>query len=255
MPGHRCRVCSEGCFLTLQFRNGTITPVRFATDCSAPVQGLNVADCQHMSDIGMAGMGDNSFANNGHIWIGGDGPNTFTFTNRAATGVPITLILWDNPAGDYQSSFMNVRTPKVSYSLPNVGDSVTVSLGNGISGGWSALNGQRTTLSPYGQIFNTWGEFTTGDYATVDISRLVNMGGNIQSVQVSTGCVADMNLCSFTCKNGAIACGDSGTYDLLSCDPTTNPYASTGTYDGINPEGGCQGWSNGGHLDITLASY
>lgn len=212
-------------------------------------------DCQHMNDIGMAGMGDNIFGNNGYIWIGDDGPNTFTFTNAAAQALPMTLILWDNPVGDYQSSFMNVRTPKISYSLSNVGDSVTISLANGISGGWATLNNHVTTLSQYGQVFNTWGEFTTGDYATVDVSREVNMGGNIQSIQVATGCVADMNLCSFQCNNGQNSCGDSGTYNLLGCTPDVNPNSSTGTYDGINPEGGCMGWANGGHLDVTLGSY
>lgn len=208
-----------------------------------------------MTNIGMAGQGENHFGSNGYIWIGDDGPNTFTFTNRAAQNVPITLIMWDFPPNDYEASFMNVRAPKISYSLPNVGDSVTISLENGISGGWSTLNEHLTTLSQYGQIFNTWGEFTTGQYATVDVSRLVNMGGNVQTVNVATGCVADMDRCSFHCKNGANSCGDSGSYDLLNCSPDSNPNASTGTYDGINPEGGCQGWSNGGHLDIALGNY
>lgn len=224
-------------------------------DCGALVSGLNFDDCQHMSNIGMAGMGDNIVGNNGYIWIGNDGPNTFTFTNTAAQNVPITLILWDFPANDYEASFMNVRRPKISYSLPNPGASVTISLGNGISGGWSTLNEHLTTLSQYGQIYNTWGEFTTGDFATVDVSRLVNMGGNIQSVHVPSGCTTDMNMCSFHCKNGANTCGDSGTYDLLNCTPDVNPNASTGTYDGINPEGGCMGWNGGGHLDISLSNY
>ena len=205
-----------------------------------------------MSSIGMAGMGDNVVGNNGYIWIGDDGPNTFTFTNNAGDGSPITLIMWDFPIDDYEASFMNVRNPKVSYSLPSPGDSVTISLQNGISGGWSSLNNRQTTLSQFGQIYNTWGEFTTGDSATVNISRLVNMSGNQYSVSVPGGCRADMDMCSFHCKNGVNECGESETYDLLGCTPDVNPNSSYGTYDGINPEGGCQGWSNGGHLDISL---
>jgi hypothetical protein len=223
--------------------------------CSSLVTGLSSADCQWMSSIGMAGQGTNAVSNNGNIWIGGDGPNTFTFTNQASSpsAVPVTLILWDNPANDYQSSFMNVRTPKISYSLPNVGNSVTISLANGVSGGWAALNNRATTLSQYGQIYNTWGEFTTGSYATVDVTRLVNMGGNTMSVKVSTGCVSNMNTCVFTCNSGN-TCGDSGSYSLLNCAAGSQPGASYGVYDG-NPSGGCQGWSNGGHLDISLGRY
>ncbi|KFH48517.1 hypothetical protein ACRE_006700 [Hapsidospora chrysogenum ATCC 11550] len=217
------------------------------------VGGLSFDDCQHMANIGMAGMGDNVFGNNGYIWVGNDGPNTFTFTNRGSA--PTTLILWDNPQGDYESSFMNVRRPKVSYSLPNSGDSVTISLGNGISGGWSTLTGRATTLSRWGQIYNTWGEFTTGDWATVDVSRLVNMRGDGLSVRVATGCLTNMDTCSFHCKNNANECGESGTYDLVNCDPATNPFAAVGTWDGINPEGGCQGWTNGGHLDVSLGTW
>ena len=235
---------------TMTLRDGTS---RLAPDCTSLVEGVSFDDCQRMADIGMAGIGENIFGGNGHIWIGDDGPNTFTFTNQGSE--PTILVLWDNPLGDYESSFMNVRTPKVSYSLPNLGDSVTVSLENGISGGWSTLTGLSTTLSTWGQIYNTWGEFTTGDWATVNVSRLVNMGGDGMSISVATGCRTNMDTCSFHCKGGANECGDSGSYDLVNCDPNTNPFASIGTWDGINPEGGCQGWSNGGHLDISLGTW
>jgi hypothetical protein len=201
----------------------------------------------------MAGQGINARSPNGNVWIGNDGPNRFTFTNRASSPSPVsvTLILWDQAPGDYQASFMNVRRPKISYSLPNVGDSVTVSLANGVSGGWAALTDHATTLSQYGQISNTWGEFTTGNSATVDVSRLVNMGGNKMSIKVSTGCVSNMNTCVFTCKSGN-TCGTSGSYDLTNCANGSQPGASYGVWDG-NPSGGCQGWSNGGgSLAISL---
>ncbi|KAJ9136556.1 effector 5 protein [Pleurostoma richardsiae] len=224
--------------------------------CRTLAYGLSAADCQHMSDIGMAGQGANPTSNNGVVWIGSDGPNTFTFTNQATnpSPVPVALILWNAPSGDYQASFMNVRTPQISYSLPNTGDSVTISVANGISGAWAALNNQVTVLSQYGQIYNTWGEFTTGQYATVDISREVNMGGNVMSLKVAaSGCVANMYTCAFQCKSGN-TCGSSGTYDLVNCAAGSQPGASYGTYDG-NPSGGCTGFSNGGHLDIELARY
>jgi hypothetical protein len=204
-----------------------------------------------MSDIGMAGQGYNPTSNNGQIWIGNDGPNTFTFTNHAGVS-QFTLIIWNNPSGDYQSSFMNVRVSQVSYSLA-IDQSVTISIANGVSGGWAGLYNGVTTLSQYGQIYNTWGEFTTGDYATVDVSREVNMGGNAMSINLDSGCVSNMSQCVFTCKNGN-TCGDSGTYDLLNCAAGSQPGANTGTYDGINPEGGCQGFANGGHGSVSFTN-
>lgn len=49
-----------------------------------------------MSKIGMAGQGIDSLQHNNRAWIGGGGPNTFRFTNRAAnpSPVPVTLVLW-----------------------------------------------------------------------------------------------------------------------------------------------------------------
>lgn len=207
-----------------------------------------------MTNIGMAGVGDNIFGNNGYIWIGDDGPNRFRFTNVGSGS--LTLILWDFN-GDYEASFMNVRAPKISYSLTNPGDTVVISVNPAISLGWATLNNQQTTLSQYGQIFNTWGEATTGNggpgSATVNVSRLVNMNGNPQSVSVA-GCRADMDFCSFQCKFGALECGESGSYDLLNCTPDVNPNSGTGTFDGINPEGGCYGWDNGGDILVELGS-
>lgn len=200
-----------------------------------------------MSQIGMAGQGTNARTSSGHsIWLGSSGPNLFKFYNKASPAVPIILILWDNPAGDYQSSFMNVRTPKISYSIP-AGGVVTISLTNGVSGGWTALYNHKTTLSQYGQIYNTWGEFTTGNSATVDISREIHMAGNSIDAKVTTGCTANMNTCAFVCKSGD-TCGTSGSYNLVGC---TGKNAAYGTYNG-NPSGGCQGWSNGGQIDASF---
>lgn len=203
----------------------------------------------------MAGQGFNDLSSNGKIWLGNQGPNTFTFTNDATypSPVPVTIIVWYNAPYDYESSFMNVRRPLISYSLPNIGDKVTISLENGVSGGWAALNNHATHLSRYGQIYNTWGEFTTGDYATADVSREVNMSGNVMSLRVSGGCRSDMNTCVFKCKQGN-ECGEPYTYDLVNCEPGSQNGASYGIYDG-NPSGGCQGWSNGGHIDVSLGRY
>ena len=115
-----------------------------------------------MSAIGIVDQGVNSLGNNGRAWIGTDGPYTFTFHNQATnpSPVPVTLILWlfEN-AQDYQSMFVNVRRPYISVSLPNIGDSVTISLAASQIGAFAALNAEVSVLNQYGQVSNTWGEF------------------------------------------------------------------------------------------------
>jgi hypothetical protein len=189
-----------------------------------------------MSHIGMWGQGRNSRGNNGQAWIGNGGPNTITFYNHAR--FVVTLVLWTGA-----TSWVNVNQPQITWSLAP-GQRVTVSLANGVSGAWSGLYNHRTILVD-GQIFNTWGEFTTGGWATVDITREPNMGGNAMNAKVSTGCLADMNSCSFQCKSGN-RCGAAGSYKLVNC---VGPNKANGIDPWGQPSGGCQGWSNGGHID------
>lgn len=145
----------------------------------------------------------------------------------------------DNSNG-YASSFVTAHAPKLTISIP-YGSSVTVSMANGVTGAFTAIYRRVTAVSPNGQVFNTWGEFTTGNYATINVSRLPNMGGNQFAIRVSTGCVADNAHCAYICKSGN-TCWESGSYDLIGCSSQKNNNAY---YGGANPEGGCAGWSNG----------
>ncbi|TQW00875.1 cysteine synthase [Cordyceps javanica] len=220
-------------------------------NCNSPVWGLSREDCQHMSNIGFGSMGKNNGGNNGAIWVGNDGHTTFTFVNRADEGGPatITVVVWLQTDG--QSSFVNVRQPYVTWSLPNTGDSVTVSMAQGISGAFAALN-HRITILKDGQVFNTWGEWSTGPYATVDVSREPNMGGNRMEIQTSGGCHANMDRCVFKCKNGN-RCGRSGEYYLQNCEPGSqggNPHIGYDQWG--NPSGGCGGLENGGHATVEF---
>jgi hypothetical protein len=200
----------------------------------------------------MKGQGVNAVSNNGNIWIGGDGPNKFNFINRS--GASVILIIWDrlNDVDD-ASSFMKERIPQVSYSLPKSGDTVTISMANGKSGGLSSLNNRVTKLTGDGQIYNTWVEFHTGNYATVDVTRLINMSGNRVSVKVTeqSGCMTDMDTCVFVCKEGN-TCGVANSFDLRNCEAGSQPGASWGLDDKGQPSGGCQGWTNGGVLDVSF---
>jgi len=220
---------------------GLAALVSAGLDCSKPVAGLTQADCQHMSNIGMHSQGKNP-TGNAPIWVGNGGANRFNFKNSA--GVPVTLVFWQFPPGDYRASFMNAVTPAVTYSIADKA-SMTVSVNNGVSGAWAGLYNHATTLSPNGQIFNTWGEFTTGPWGTVDVSREVNMKGNGMSINLPGGCVSDMNTCSYHCNDPkAVTCGAAGSYTNVKCSgPNANPSPT---------DGGCQGLAKGGDIAVTF---
>ncbi|KAK4207738.1 hypothetical protein QBC37DRAFT_444314 [Rhypophila decipiens] len=234
--------------------------------CSPLAAGLSILDCIYLFQIGLVSQGSNplspSSSDGKHpIWIGSQGPNQFTFINSA--DVPVILIVWHMAPSDNQASFMNARGPAITYSLATTGSAVQVSIANEVFGGWAAIYNRTTRLTEYGQVDNTFGEFSTGNFATVDVSRLVNMRGDGMSISVlaassSSGddeqgvpCVSDMSTCVYACNDGmGDSCGAEGTYSLLNCQGQKESSQSWDA-DG-NPTGGCQGWSWGGRLDVVL---
>ncbi|KAL8314611.1 hypothetical protein RB597_007118 [Gaeumannomyces tritici] len=172
--------------------NGFLAKREFS--CAKTVEGLTASDCKYMSKMGMKGQGVNARKNPGSgIWVGEDGHNTFVFENESKGKV--TVIIWNKgtlPDGkpDYEGHCMNVRVPQVSWSLAK-GEKVTVSLSKEkVSGGFAAIYEGSTKINGFGQIDQTWGEFTTGDYATVDVSRLIRMDGEPMSMRTSVGTVS-----------------------------------------------------------------
>lgn len=147
---------------------------------------------------------------------------------------------------------MDARTPKITYSLPSQGSAVVVSIDNEVPGGWSTVYNYTTTLTEYGQMNNTFGEFNTGIFATTDVSRLVNMVGHPMTVVVKgSGCRSDMQTCVYMCaEEGVITCGRERSYRLENCQG--QPGAVVSNDEEGNPTGGCQGWSNGGHVDVIF---
>ncbi|KAK0625463.1 hypothetical protein B0T17DRAFT_508451 [Bombardia bombarda] len=251
VPGMEKAALNQGQLQPRKEHRAEISAVSESTaqfSCDTLVYGLNADDCAYMAAIGMAGQGENSLTDNGLMWIGSDGPNTFTFVNAA--GMPITLIMWRTSAMDNQAAFMNARPPLISYSLPTTGSAIEISIDNSISGGWSSLYNHETTLTQYGQVSNTFGEFSTGTFATVDVSSLVNMSGNPMTIVVDSGCVSDMNTCVYKCNaETENMCGASRSYSLLNC-AGHNAVVSNDQFG--NPTGGCQGWTYGGHIDVIM---
>jgi len=185
-------------------------------------------DLSKLTSLGFKALGLNAQASNGNCWIGSDGPNVHTITNSYSS--PIAVVWWGG-SGSYAVSFMTSGIAPLVTAALNPGSSMTVSCQNGVSGGFAAVYPD-TTLTSFGQIGNTWGEFTTGQYGTYDVSREVFMGGHPMSIS-SSACTADMNSCVFTCTNGASTCGAAGTYQINNC---SGPGKQTSA-DGMN--GGC----------------
>jgi hypothetical protein len=186
----------------------------------------------------------NAVANNNDIWIGPGGFFQATFSNNATT--KIILVVWSG-AG---TSFVEKYTPQITYPL-DPGSSVTLGIANSVSGGFTAIYPD-TTMNLAGQIGNTWGEFTTsGKDSTIDISREVNMAGNAVTIDAKTsGCLANMQTCAFTCKNGLNTCWQAGTYQLLNCNNMINNNYYKDPATGVE-SGGCQ-MGNGGEVDVTF---
>jgi hypothetical protein len=200
---------------------------------TAAASTSSTLDLSKLTTLGFKALGVNANSNNGACWIGSDGANVHTVTN--ANSGPIYVVWWGVGSGavsaSYSISFMTSgSSPLITYGL-NPGQSVTISCNNGVSGGFAGVYSD-TTLTSFGQIGNTWGEFTTGDYGTYDVSREVFMGGHPLSIS-SSACTADMNSCVFTCTGGASTCGAAGTYQINNCSGAGKQTSA----DGMN--GGC----------------
>jgi hypothetical protein len=149
---------------------------------------------------------------------------------------------------------MRHKRAYITYSLPEHGDKITISMPANVNGAFAALTNRQTMLNDFGQISNTWGEFSTGKWASVDVTREINMSGDRMHIKASNGCVSDMNTCVFKCKRGN-TCGNRGTFVLEKCEAGSQPGAGHGK-DPVahDPSGGCGGWGyrGKGHVDVSL---
>jgi hypothetical protein len=206
---------------------------------------LSANDQSLLSSLQVKFPGVNAVTKNDYVWIGDDGFVKTTFTNNDTN--PIILILW---AG-YNSDFVNEYQPQITYPLAT-GSSVTVSIAAGVGqGGFSAVYPD-TPFGSFGQVNNTWGEFTVaGTDSTIDISRMINMQGhNITVESKTTGCIADMETCAFTCYEGDDNCFLPGKYYLADCQNGINNNYYLDTTTGA-VSGGCQ-MGNGGEVLVTF---
>jgi hypothetical protein len=193
-----------------------------------------------LAKIGLTNTGTNSATNNGQAWLGADGPYVNDFTNNA--GEDIVLVVWGS-----QGSWVNAVKPLITASIP-AGAVQTVSFANGASGAWAAIYPE-TVMSPYGQISETWGEYTfNGQWSTVDVSREVNMGGRGMSI-VTPQCTSDFSKCVFQCTGGVSTCLTG--YELVNCGAGSQPGAQYGQYAGAD-SGGCSGMGDSAKLTTTF---
>lgn len=181
--------------------------------------------------------GRNSQVDNGAVWLGNDGRWTNTFINNASQD--LVLVIWGN-AG----SWVNAVQPYITVHL-SVGSSRTVSFADDQSGGWAGV--YEDTLAVNGQISNTWGEFTFGPYATVDVSREPNMKGHGMTIVTPT-CVSDMDTCVFICDHADTCTHD---YSLHNCANGSQEGATYANYKGTDT-GGCSNMGSAAALQTYL---
>jgi hypothetical protein len=215
----------------------TATAAVAAAGGNAPTLSTSV-----LTAHGFSALGQNSYTNNGACWIGGDGPNTNVMTNGA--GEDIIVVVW----GPFGSWMTGGSPPLITYAL-GPGQSVTVSCADNVPGGWAAVyqsmvnSGQ--VISAWGQVDNTWGEFTYGSWGTYDVSREINMSGRPMSI-VGPSCTSNMGTCVFVCFSGN-SCGTAGSYQLQNCNA-----GNGGGSDAAAMNGGCTSGSNL-HLQTTFS--
>lgn len=186
----------------------------------------------------MKSIGLNPTASNGHAWIGADGQYTNEFINQS--GEDVVLVVW-GPAG----SWVNAIQPQITISIPN-NSSKTLSFPSGASGAWAPIYASTKLVN--GQISETWGEFTFGQWGVVDVSREVNMKGRSMSI-VGPKCTTNMDQCVFVCPDGQDVC--TYGYILKNCANGSQAGANYGTYAG-SPSGGCGGMGDAAHLKTYL---
>jgi len=199
---------------------------------------LTEADAGKLTALGVANMGLNSYTSNGQAWLGQEGPYQNEFVNDF--GEDLILVIW-GVAG----SWVNAVQPSITVSLPANG-SIWASFADGASGAWSAVYPDTKLVN--GQVSETWGEYTFGQWGVVDVSREVNMLGHPMSI-VGPTCTSDMNTCVFTCSSGDVCMTD---YLLLNCDNGSQPGANYGEFDG-SPSGGCGGMGASATLKTTFS--
>jgi len=174
-------------------------------------------------------VGINAFAqdvpNSGGVWLGDDGDYVNEFSN--ASDEPLILVVWGPDA-----SWVNENQPLITLNI-SPGSSRNVSFATGTSGAFSAIYSD--TVLSYGQISNTWGEYTHTSQGTVDVSMEPNMSGHPMSINNGGGCVTDTKTCVFQCPSGN-SCWKE--YLLVNCDTGSQTGAQDGTYNG-GASGGC----------------
>jgi len=160
--------------------------------------------------------------------------NTLEFFNNAAEEV--VIVIWDSNIG-YQSSFVGSSQPLVTRSIAP-GESCTLNMDSTTSGAFAPVFPD-TCMSQFGQIKQTWGEYTFDKYiGGFDVSREVYANGRNITMVGENGCTSDMNRCVFKCKDPSVdTCGQAGTYQLTNCNQPGS-MVGTGYTDGGCSMGG-----------------
>lgn len=195
-----------------------------------------------LSQLGVLLPDRNPVSADSAAWLGIDGPYINDFVNSSDEYV--ILVIW-GPAG----SWVNAITPIITVLIA-AGGRQTISFANGTSGAWAPVYSD-TRRSLYGQIDQTWGEYTfNGRWSTVDVSREVNMNGKPMKI-ITPNCISDFSRCVFQCVAGVSTCTIG--YELFNCQSGSQPGANYGIDSNGAPTGGCSGMGDSARLTTVFS--
>ncbi|KAF2141511.1 uncharacterized protein K452DRAFT_327152 [Aplosporella prunicola CBS 121167] len=214
---------------------------RASTPAEVEKRGL-ILDAIHEAEIitlGLISAGINSLdGTDADVWVGDNGQYTNDFINQGDDDV--VVVIW-GPA----ASWVNVDAPLVTATV-KAGSNTTVSFKDGASGAWAVI--YKDTELVNGQISETWGEYTFGEWGVVDVSREVNMNGHSMAIH-GPKCISDMDTCVFKCKGDAANCWQE--YELVNCENGSQEGATNGLSYGA-PSGGCGGMGSSAALKTYI---
>ncbi|KAF2673546.1 hypothetical protein BT63DRAFT_451595 [Microthyrium microscopicum] len=217
---------------TIDRRAASNITTNYAVEAKKAIAGLTAQGADFLKSKNIK-QGDNPRSNGPQgIWLGNDGQYKLKVTNYK--NEPMVLVMW------HGNAWLNDNKPIITQSLGPIEEAIISVNGNAPGIAFSAVY---AGTKANGLIENTWGELTTSQWSTINVSRLPNMNGDGLTLVSPTGCRAHMSSCVFMCRNGATKCGDPKSYDLYNCK---FPGAGTGedpfTHD---PSGGCNLGSGG----------
>ncbi|GAM90658.1 hypothetical protein ANO11243_087030 [Dothideomycetidae sp. 11243] len=193
----------------------------------------------------------------------GNAPFVAQLNNKSPND--LVAVVWAGAGqwGAVSATFVGAQQADVTHGLKSntstwISFNPANAAGNSLSGAISAVSAD-SGLSQYGQVDNTWIEYTLStenQFSTTDVSRLINMNGqkvevlNYPSKQAfednaAPACTGDNEHYAYVCSGGATTC-------IAGSMIGTDVGAAGNTADASGMDGGCSGMPTGGYMVINF---